>query len=95
MKDIHPQLTKCTFTCATCNAKFEVETTMNQSSYGIDICSKCHPFYIGKSSNKVLSGKVEKMESKFAAGKANLTNTKSTKKAKERKENNIKGLSSL
>lgn len=96
MKDIHPKLSKCTFSCATCGAKFEIETTMNTDSYGIDICSKCHPFYIGKSTNKTLSGKSEKLESKFAAGKANLSSPKKEKPAKVRKsKEEIKDLSSL
>lgn len=96
MKDIHPKMTKCAFTCVTCGNKFEIETTLNQETYSIDICSKCHPFYIGKATSKTLSGKAEKLESKFAAGKANLASPKQVKKTKERKsKDNIKSLSSL
>ncbi|MGL4948520.1 MAG: 50S ribosomal protein L31 [Mycoplasma sp.] len=95
MKDIHPKTSNCTFTCATCGAKFEIDTTIASDSYGIDICSKCHPFYIGKTTNKQLRGKAEKMQSKFDAGKANLT-AKNDAKAKERKENaNKRSLESL
>lgn len=96
MKDIHPQLTKTKFACATCGASFEIETTMNADTFGIDICSKCHPFYIGKSTSKALSGRSEKLESKFAAGKANLSSPKKDKVSKEKKsKNGIKDLSSL
>ncbi|MGL4951549.1 MAG: 50S ribosomal protein L31 [Mycoplasma sp.] len=95
MKNIHPKTTNCNFTCATCASKFEIKTTIEADTYGIDICSKCHPFYIGKSSNKQLRGKAEKMQSKFEAGKANL-GSKSEAKSKERKENaNKKSLGSL
>lgn len=84
MKNIHPETKKCTFTCSTCQTKFEIDTIMKSDSYGVDVCSQCHPFYIGKSTNKHVGGRSEKLAAKFDAGKTNV-GKKATKAAKERK----------
>ncbi|MBP3347478.1 MAG: 50S ribosomal protein L31, partial [Clostridia bacterium] len=39
---IHPAYQKCTVKCA-CGNTFETMST--KSEMGIDICSKCHPFF--------------------------------------------------
>lgn len=73
MKAIHPKTTTCVFNCATCGSKFEIETTIAAKTYAIDICSKCHPFYIGKAANKHLRGTSEKLQAKFDTTKTKLT----------------------
>lgn len=94
MKDIHPEITKTIFECASCGNKFEIKTTLKEENHPIDVCSKCHPFYIGKVSNKQLRGRSEKLSSKFEKGKTNLA-TKVEKPKKTRKAKENKGLESL
>lgn len=94
MKNIHPETKKCTFACSTCQAKFDIETTMKTENYGIDICSKCHPFYIGKTTNKQVGGRSEKLAAKFDAGKSNIDKkvAKPTKVRKVKKETSFENL---
>lgn len=95
MKSIHPEIKKCTFLCATCGSQFDIKTTMKNDSYSIDICSKCHPFYVGKTSVSQLRGRSEKMSSKFETGKTNAS-SKTSKPAKTIKTKKVnKGLDSL
>lgn len=96
MKNIHPKTSVCTFTCATCESKFEIKTTIAAPTYGIDICSKCHPFYIGKTSGKSLRGKSEKLQAKFDAAKLAAANKAAKKEAPAKKTTNPrKSLDSL
>lgn len=89
MKTIHPKTKKCNFLCATCGANFEIDVIINSDNYGIDICSKCHPFYIGKTSKTQLRGRSEKLSSKFETGKSTIAAkpAKSTEKVRKQKEN--------
>lgn len=96
MKSIHPNMDNCTYTCASCKATFEILSS-KPGSVSIDVCSLCHPFYIGKSNGVSLRGRAEKLASKFEAGKQN-TKTKPTTKTKEKttKSNKVvKGFESL
>ncbi len=97
MKNIHPEIKSCLFTCATCGSKFDIKTTMKNDSYSIDICSKCHPFYVGKANVSQLRGRSEKMSSKFEAGKSfNEASKKQVKEPKVKKSTReTKGLDSL
>lgn len=96
MKAIHPKTTVCIFNCATCGNKFEIETTIAAKTYAIDICSKCHPFYIGKAANKHLRGTSEKLQAKFDTTKTKLTEKPTATKTKEAKVNTSrKSLDSL
>ena len=47
-KDIHPNLSLCKVLCA-CGNTFETKTIKQELS--IDICDKCHPFFIGSEKN--------------------------------------------
>ncbi len=94
MKNIHPEIKNCSFTCATCGSKFDIKTTMKNDSYSIDICSKCHPFYVGKANVSQLRGRSEKMSSKFEAGKKH-NDTKQVKEVKVKSTRQTKGLDSL
>ncbi len=85
MKKIHTESQTCTFLCGSCSNSFIIETTLKDSNYSVDVCSKCHPFYIGKTSGKSLSGKSEKLQKKFEIGKerisAKVEKTKKVRKA--------------
>jgi len=63
MKDaIHPKTEKITVKCA-CGETFE--TTSTKSSFHVDICSKCHPFYTGKQKLVDTGGRVDKFRKRM------------------------------
>ncbi len=100
MRDIHPKINICNFECASCGAKFEIQTTLKAGTHAIDVCSKCHPFYIGKLSNKQLRGRSEKLSQKFEQAKVNMSSSKktvakSTTSTRAKKEKVNKGFDSL
>ena len=43
--NIHPNVVEATVTCA-CGETFTVLST--KSEINVEVCSKCHPFYVGK-----------------------------------------------
>ena len=59
---IHPKSEKITIRCA-CGESFE--TTSTSSSYSVDICSKCHPFYTGKQKLVDTGGRVDKFKKRM------------------------------
>ncbi len=84
MKKIHAESQSCNFLCGSCNNSFIIETTLKKSNYSVDVCSKCHPFYIGKTTGRSLSGRLEKLQKKFEIGKERMI-TKVEKPKKVRK----------
>ena len=61
---IHPKTQDITVTCA-CGAKFK--TTSIKDSFGVEICSECHPFYTGKQKLVDTAGMVDKFRARQAA----------------------------
>lgn len=80
MKDgIHPEYQATTVTCG-CGNSFETRST--RPELRIDICNQCHPFFTGKLKYVDTAGRIEKFQSKFAAGSyASLQDKKKKKKA--------------
>ena len=62
-KDIHPNYTKTTATCA-CGATFDISST--RENVKVEICSQCHPFFTGKQKFVDSAGRVEKFRKKYA-----------------------------
>lgn len=62
---IHPQYVSTLVTCG-CGNKFQTRST--RSALKVDICSACHPFYTGKLRYLDTAGRIEKFQTKFAAG---------------------------
>jgi large subunit ribosomal protein L31 len=62
--DIHPDLQAATINCA-CGATIETRST--KGSYGIDICSECHPFYTGKQKLIDTEGRIDRFRRRYAA----------------------------
>ena len=81
MKDgIHPDYIETAVKCG-CGNSFTTRST--RSELKIDICSSCHPFYTGKLKFIDAAGRIEKFQSKFAAGTyASLQTPKKGKKTK-------------
>ncbi len=59
---IHPKYLPATITCACGNA---IETHSTKGSYKIEICSKCHPFFTGKTKLVDTAGRVERFNRKY------------------------------
>ena len=55
--EIHPEYQECTITCAS-GAEFLTRST--KSSYRVEICSNCHPFFTGKQKLVDTAGRVER-----------------------------------
>ncbi|MDE6289759.1 MAG: 50S ribosomal protein L31 [Ureaplasma sp.] len=79
-------LKPCKYTCASCNSVYTILSTSKNSEISIDVCSGCHPFYVGNTSNTTLRGRVEKLANKFDAGKKVMA-------AKKEEKNKIKSTS--
>ena len=95
-KDLQPKVYESKYTCASCGSSFEILSTKD-GNVMIDVCSHCHPFYVGAQSNTSLRGRAEKLSSKFAAGKAfNSTKKEESTLVKKTNKTQVKnGLESL
>ena len=60
---IHPNYVDCTITCA-CGNVIETKSTKG-SSMKVEICSKCHPFYTGKTKLVDTGGRVDRFNKRF------------------------------
>jgi large subunit ribosomal protein L31 len=66
MKDgIHPEYIQTTVHCG-CGNTFTTRSTRPEIK--VDICSACHPFYTGKLKYIDTAGRIERFQTKFAAG---------------------------
>ena len=66
-KGIHPVYKAVTITCACGN---KVDTYSTRPTFSVEICSACHPFYTGKQNFVHAAGRIERINKKYAAGKA-------------------------
>jgi len=80
MKDgIHPQYFETAVKCG-CGNAFTTRSTRKELK--VDICNQCHPFFTGKLKYIDTAGRIEKFQSKFAAGSyASLQQSKKKKPA--------------
>lgn len=60
--NIHPNYVLATVSCA-CGYQFQTRST--RSSYQLEICSNCHPFFTGKQKLVDSAGRVERFAKKF------------------------------
>ncbi len=75
---VHPGYHQTKVTCG-CGNSFTTGSTRKELK--VDICSACHPFYTGKLKYVDTAGRIEKFQSKFAAGSyASLQPKKGKKK---------------
>ena len=75
---IHPDYVETVVTCG-CGNTFKTRSTRPELK--VDICDQCHPFYTGKLKYIDTAGRIEKFQTKFAAGSyASLQPTKKKKK---------------
>lgn len=79
-KDIHPKYyPKAKVTCA-CGNVFSVGSTIPEMR--VEICSKCHPFYTGRTELIDTAGRIEK----FKARKEKATGKPKVKKVRAKKQ---------
>ena len=78
---IHPEYQDTTVTCG-CGNTFTTRSTRPELK--VDICSVCHPFYTGKLKYVDTAGRIEKFQTKFAAGSYASLQTESKKKSKKK-----------
>ena len=65
MKDkIHPKYFQEAETKCACGHIFKIGSV--KEKLGVEICSKCHPFYTGGSKLVDTAGKIEKFKRRFA-----------------------------
>ena len=62
---IHPAYFETVVTCG-CGNTFTTRSTRKEMK--VDICNMCHPFFTGKLKYIDTAGRIEKFQSKFAAG---------------------------
>jgi large subunit ribosomal protein L31 len=62
---IHPKYMVTQVTCG-CGNSFKTRST--KKDLRVDICNACHPFYTGKLRYLDTAGRIEKFQTKFAAG---------------------------
>ncbi|QZX49251.1 50S ribosomal protein L31 [Mycoplasma sp. E35C] len=92
-KDIHPTLNKVAFLCSSCNTKFELLSVIKAKEVPMDVCSHCHSFYIGETTQQVVKGRAEKLSGKFNQGKTHMTKKPEVDKKASVKKSNDKSKS--
>ncbi len=93
-KEIQPKTKVVKFQCASCKTTFDIDSTYHADVCHIDICSNCHPWYLGKTNTASVKGKSEKLNNKFMAGKA-FNDNKQPASTKKVKTTNSKKISSF
>ncbi len=61
-KDIHPKYDVTTISCA-CGNVMDVRSTGKEMT--VNVCSKCHPYYTGKSALLDSEGRVEQFNKRY------------------------------
>ena len=67
--NIHPKYETIAVKCS-CGNSFETASTLGKETLNIETCNKCHPVYIGKSTEAKTTARVEKFNKKFGMRKS-------------------------
>ena len=59
---IHPKYEETTITCACGNV---IHTRSTKQNIGVEICSKCHPYFTGKQKLVDTGGRVDRFNKRF------------------------------
>ena len=59
---IHPKYEEATITCACGNV---IKTRSTKGDIRVEVCSKCHPFYTGKTKLVDTGGRVDRFKKRF------------------------------
>lgn len=63
-KDIHPSYEVITIKCVSCETAFDFNSTAKNVT--IDVCSGCHPFYLGTTISLKAAGRVDRFKTRLA-----------------------------
>ncbi|NDV12891.1 MULTISPECIES: 50S ribosomal protein L31 [Crenobacter] len=63
--EIHPNYHDVAVTCS-CGNQFTTKSTMAKDTFGVEVCSECHPFYTGKQKIVDTAGRVDRFNQKFS-----------------------------
>ncbi len=86
-KERYPKNYNVNITCTFCMFTFSTMSTLNNQDIRIDICSHCHPFYIGKQQGHIQKGKVERFNTRIEkADQLQLMKTQITMQQKLQKD---------
>jgi large subunit ribosomal protein L31 len=81
---IHPDYKDATVTCA-CGATYQTKST--RGSFGVDVCSACHPFFTGRTRVLDTAGRVERFRKKYEnVAKVDVKAQKAAKAEKQAKK---------
>ena len=61
---IHPDYSDVSVNCS-CGNVFTTRSTMGKSSFHVEVCSNCHPFYTGKQKVMDTAGRIDKFKQRF------------------------------
>ena len=62
-KEIHPEYSEATITCA-CGSVITTRSTVKEMQ--VNTCSQCHPFYTGQATFIDSAGRIEKFKKGYA-----------------------------
>ena len=62
-KDIHPNYTETTITCACGNV---IQTRSTEKDIKVEICSACHPFFTGKQKLVDTAGRIDRFKKRYS-----------------------------
>lgn len=84
------------FICASCNNKYKIKSTLKEKETTIEICSSCHPFYIGTNVGQQIRGRAEKFNKKLETSKqTKKTASKHSKNPKAKKNKAVTSLKDI
>jgi len=67
-KDTHPTYKTVDVVCS-CGNTWETRSTFDKEKMMLDVCSKCHPFFTGKSRVMDTAGRVEQFKNRYKSFK--------------------------
>lgn len=91
-QNIHMKSNEVTFACASCNSRITVNSTLKEKEIAIDVCDKCHPFYIGAAVSQQVKGRAEKFSKKIVSVEPKKVENKQTKKQSKKIVNSFNNL---
>ncbi|CRK85703.1 50S ribosomal protein L31 [Candidatus Providencia siddallii] len=62
-KGIHPKYNKISVICS-CGNIMSIKSTLC-NTLNLDVCSNCHPFYIGKQRDMLTGGRIDRFKKRF------------------------------
>ena len=63
-KNIHPNQQLLDIKCISCDAEFSFNSTTKDIT--IDVCSHCHPFYLGTTVSLKAAGRIDRFKNRLA-----------------------------